>query len=53
MELKDQVAVVTGGVLEPSDAAADPDRWLAGMARLQARILGGIDHAPVPDLGQG
>lgn len=49
MELKDQVAVVTGGVLEPSNVAA---AVLAGMVRLQARSRGGIDHAPVPDLGQ-
>ena len=26
--------------------ATDPDRWLAGMARLQARILGTLDEAP-------
>lgn len=26
--------------------ATDPDRWLAGMARLQARILGTLDAAP-------
>jgi NAD(P)-dependent dehydrogenase (short-subunit alcohol dehydrogenase family) len=26
--------------------ATDPDRWLAGMARLQARILGSLDEAP-------
>lgn len=26
--------------------ATDPDRWLAGMARLQARILGTLDGAP-------
>ncbi|MCB0970254.1 MAG: SDR family oxidoreductase [Acidimicrobiales bacterium] len=26
--------------------ASDPDRWLAGMARLQARILGALDDAP-------
>ncbi len=29
--------------------ATDTDRWLAGMARLQARIVGGIDQArPLP-----
>ncbi|MGI8756643.1 MAG: SDR family oxidoreductase [Acidimicrobiales bacterium] len=28
--------------------AVDPDRWLAGMARLQARILGAIGDAPPP-----
>jgi NAD(P)-dependent dehydrogenase (short-subunit alcohol dehydrogenase family) len=26
--------------------ATDPDRWLAGMARLQERILGTLDEAP-------
>jgi NAD(P)-dependent dehydrogenase (short-subunit alcohol dehydrogenase family) len=26
--------------------ATDPDRWLAGMSRLQARILGTLDGAP-------
>lgn len=26
--------------------ATDPDRWLAGMARLQARILGTLDEGP-------
>lgn len=45
MELKDQVAEYS------RRRAADPDRWLAGMARLQAPILDGIYHAPTPDLG--
>lgn len=26
--------------------ASDPDRWLAGMRKLQARILGSLDQAP-------
>jgi NAD(P)-dependent dehydrogenase (short-subunit alcohol dehydrogenase family) len=28
--------------------ATDPDRWLAGMARLQARIVGALGDAPPP-----
>lgn len=28
--------------------ATDPDRWLAGMSRLQARILGALDDAAPP-----
>ena len=32
--------------------ATDTDRWLAGMRRLQARIVGALDDAP-PDAGPG
>ena len=28
--------------------ASDPDRWLAGMQRLQSRILGMVDDGSVP-----
>ncbi len=31
--------------------ATDPDRWLAGMRRLQARIVGALDEPP--DAGPG
>ncbi|MCB0964296.1 MAG: hypothetical protein KDA98_13525, partial [Acidimicrobiales bacterium] len=31
--------------------ATDPDRWLAGMARLQDRIVSALADAPPPEPG--